>query len=790
MARHRIDPVTAQDSPDLAPLRASHEADQVEAELKALFMEMLAEFVRPAERVVNTAGTPHLGPFSQIERAVKNEGLALYRRPDESAMRYLFRAWRARNPKRGLHMLRTYLQLLWPNGWTVEQLHQLKAADYPEALSQTPAADKFLTSRVRVAIESPNTTGDDVLAAVPALRSVVPARIVLMFAMLTRVEQQLAFASAMYAGAGFQQLEGDSAGGTEAPIIQVNFKTQIALQAPTQSGTLSVVPIDSIITSTGGANRTRINSSGQRVAANPLRINHTPIGRTNTLKYAKDMTNPGGWLVNTGGWWTNVQSYSITSPVRGAKVTKWTKTVALPPDSVFARCGGSGLSIPAGARSGSLYIYVPSGQSITSYQVKCDWQDIEQGTTASSAVFDAWVRLESTATVAGTRAFLDYCLSVNGTNTSPPLGLVFYTTAPQESHSLSEWIATEATPVTVYDPIGLVNEPTYAQQMTAPNDVANAAWSKAAMTAPSADTLRETATTAYHYIAQLGTITAGAVCVMYAEVKADGRSGLILQIANAGDALQAGFDLNNLATGGYAIPFGAASSIQRAAVALEDGWVGLWVSGIVSPSVTVVGAHIFGIDGSFSSLYLGDPTKGLKVRNLNFGEGRFGTSPVLAPGTATVSAHFAQGAAFAKYFSPVQGTYVIEFRPFALTHNEVYWGIGQSGVFNNSLYLVNSFNRLFLICYSSGVNTIALDIGPLTINGNHRVAISYKAGEVAARMNGGAEFLSAGAMPTGINIEAFLTSPWGGGSGGVAAHMSFWSYTQNNLRSQLASLST
>ncbi|MCA0214703.1 MAG: hypothetical protein LCH79_16185 [Proteobacteria bacterium] len=275
MTQHRNDPITQQDSVDLAPLRASHEADQIEAELKALFIEMFTEFVRAAERVTNTAGTPHLGPFAQVERAVKNEGLALYRRPDESAMRYLFRSWRARNPKRGLHMLRTYLQLLWPNGWTVEQLHQLKTATYPDNLSTIVHADRFTTSRVRVAIESANTTGDDVLATVPALRSVVPARIVLEFAMLTRMEQRLAMASGMYAGANFQSFTGQTNGYyVGGPAAQnINFVESGGVPAP-----LAFV---------GGGGRTARRITG---AVGISRTNHCQFPRSIGDWYAVDAT--------------------------------------------------------------------------------------------------------------------------------------------------------------------------------------------------------------------------------------------------------------------------------------------------------------------------------------------------------------------------------------------------------------------------------------------------------------------------------------------------------------------
>lgn len=208
MAKHRADPLTAQDAPELAPLRASHEANEVEAELKALFMALFEEFIRPGEREVNTVGTPHLGPFSQVERAVKNEGLALYRSSNEDAMRFLFRAWRARNPKRGLHMLKSYLQLLWPNAWSVSQLYQDKTAAYPTDLYNVAEPDRFLTSRVLVGIASGDATEEEVLGAVPALRSVVPARILLEIILLNQMQQSIGMAAAEF-GITAQRFEGN-----------------------------------------------------------------------------------------------------------------------------------------------------------------------------------------------------------------------------------------------------------------------------------------------------------------------------------------------------------------------------------------------------------------------------------------------------------------------------------------------------------------------------------------------------------------------------------------------------
>lgn len=160
---------------DLAPLRNSHEATQLESELKALLIYLFGQYVRPQERETNTAGTPHIGPFGQVERAVKAEGLALYRKSDDGAMRHLFRAWRARNPKRGLHLLKAYLQLLWPNSWTCTQMWAEKGATYPLVLSTTDGGNHYLTSRVHVEVLS----GADVNQLGRSLRSVLPARIFL-----------------------------------------------------------------------------------------------------------------------------------------------------------------------------------------------------------------------------------------------------------------------------------------------------------------------------------------------------------------------------------------------------------------------------------------------------------------------------------------------------------------------------------------------------------------------------------------------------------------------------------
>lgn len=192
--------------PDLAPLRNSHEANQVESDLKAIFLEMVEQFIRDDERNIHMLGMPHLGSLEQFERALKQDGLALIRSVDQAAMRYVFKAWKARNPRRGLHMLKLYLRLLWPNSWECTQMWQDRAQTYPAGLVASDGGNHFLTSRVNVKISAGITDGADVATVAPALRSVVPAKVVLNLAIEQVAAAEIAAASAIY-GLVFQQFD-------------------------------------------------------------------------------------------------------------------------------------------------------------------------------------------------------------------------------------------------------------------------------------------------------------------------------------------------------------------------------------------------------------------------------------------------------------------------------------------------------------------------------------------------------------------------------------------------------
>lgn len=183
--------------PALLPLEGSHDADEVELQLKSLTAEVFREYCRAYERELNVYGIPHLGSFDLVEQWVKADGLAMVRGNSQEAMRYLFKAWRARNPKRGLHFLTMYLNLLWPGAASADQLWQQKALAYPDGLVKRseimgePREGHFLTSRVAVEVDSEDESGAGLQSVRRALRSVLGAKFILLLRLVRSLKTDL-----------------------------------------------------------------------------------------------------------------------------------------------------------------------------------------------------------------------------------------------------------------------------------------------------------------------------------------------------------------------------------------------------------------------------------------------------------------------------------------------------------------------------------------------------------------------------------------------------------------------
>src|SRR5574343_543015 len=179
--------------PALTPLQNSIAQSNfpIENDLRNLFIQLFSELLAESAFDANVLGMMHLGSLNLVRKAVNADGLVLLAGDrEETATRYLYRAWKSRNCQgRGLHFLRTYLQLLFPNSWFVNQLAQHKSYPYPTKLVPVSAANSnyYWTSRIRVALDYRKVTPESVNAMKPILRSVIPARLVLDFALVAEI---------------------------------------------------------------------------------------------------------------------------------------------------------------------------------------------------------------------------------------------------------------------------------------------------------------------------------------------------------------------------------------------------------------------------------------------------------------------------------------------------------------------------------------------------------------------------------------------------------------------------
>lgn len=123
--------------PRFTALEHSFAQNEIEADCKRLVADLFQKMLGVQAFDINVLGSAHLGSFDLVRRAVNADGLVLIQGDrEEAATRYLYRAWKSSNQQgRGLHFLRTYLQMLFPNACEVEQLWQDKDKPYPLALT-------------------------------------------------------------------------------------------------------------------------------------------------------------------------------------------------------------------------------------------------------------------------------------------------------------------------------------------------------------------------------------------------------------------------------------------------------------------------------------------------------------------------------------------------------------------------------------------------------------------------------------------------------------------------------
>lgn len=223
---------------NLTPLQRSAEYDDIESELKALFMSLYLKHVDSPVVDASTLGMPHLGPDAFISRALNNDGLALLNDTTSDKTRMLFKGWRYLNPQRGTAFLRFYLRALFGDVFTIDQLWCKKNGVYPVEVMSEPEiqvaglelADFWLTSRLRVDIET-EIVPERILNAA---RTAVAARFVLELRAARRTKIVYPIAMIVYAA---QVVRATGKAIYHQPVIN----TSMTVGQATRTGIASVV---------------------------------------------------------------------------------------------------------------------------------------------------------------------------------------------------------------------------------------------------------------------------------------------------------------------------------------------------------------------------------------------------------------------------------------------------------------------------------------------------------------------------------------------------------------------
>ena len=169
-------------APELTPLKNSFVYDDVENELRNLFVDLFETYLSVDAFDTNALGMSHLGTLDLVKRSINADGLVLLPGDkEEPSTRYVYRAWKSRNVQgRGLYFLKTYLQALFPENWVVEQRMQNKALPYPTDLFDRSLYEndpsKFLTSRLNIKVDATTSIPYNLSILIPIISAIIPAR--------------------------------------------------------------------------------------------------------------------------------------------------------------------------------------------------------------------------------------------------------------------------------------------------------------------------------------------------------------------------------------------------------------------------------------------------------------------------------------------------------------------------------------------------------------------------------------------------------------------------------------
>lgn len=172
--------------PQLKALQNSYTNNDLEREIKELFIDLFKTHLGEESFNAFVLGAQHLGSYSLVQKSINEDGLVLINSDIiEATTRYLYRTWKSGDvQKRGIHITRMYLRLLFGDHAEVSQLQQPIEQEYPAPYFLEEYDPEiglkegyFLTSRINLDVDF-SLSDKPVKQVVNSIQSVIPAKFV------------------------------------------------------------------------------------------------------------------------------------------------------------------------------------------------------------------------------------------------------------------------------------------------------------------------------------------------------------------------------------------------------------------------------------------------------------------------------------------------------------------------------------------------------------------------------------------------------------------------------------
>jgi len=197
-----MDNVTLTASDFLSPILHSSAANELERAMAGVFVDTVQDKMIDQLNDIYNYGAAWQGGRTVVERFTKLNGLAVLRRDDDGLsdklMSVIYANWEAMASERGLAFLQFVLDMLYPSQSQVKQLWHSKAlaSSYPNHVREKGGDGLFLTSRVRIKIDS-SVDIAELSELAPTMTRLVPWHIVPEVAVSINTDDTgLAFAAA------------------------------------------------------------------------------------------------------------------------------------------------------------------------------------------------------------------------------------------------------------------------------------------------------------------------------------------------------------------------------------------------------------------------------------------------------------------------------------------------------------------------------------------------------------------------------------------------------------------